>query len=736
MKASHPVMSEVPGCAGGVRFLKRRAVEALQAPWPRCQDLPAQSFGVPRGEDFVVAVSHAWGYQAHPDPLGHKIEPLQKLLEQAEAVHEPKGATLVFADFISTPQRPFARGQRPRCPDEDEAFARAMGALPMIFLSADATLHLDVPLAEEADDMEEVEVPLDEFDGVPLQAIGCALQVFDFRAGVSSLLDPFDVVVEVGKRRVSAAEGLELLRSSTARQQSGWASCCTERQVVRVKRAPFGQRNISSANVRGWIFLERFASMVKAAMVHESQATRVAFSNSQAVLDEIFEGARRLRDAARGGRNRLHAAFEHFAWVLDEKRFTATSLDKQLGAAAPGAARGGAASGPGGDRRLALDLMRELLRCLEQRWLPAEPPRQLLCLGSCLACERPCRAAPPGRPAELPAPARKEQRGLSPERLRAEAPEVGEAAAAPGPPAVRRATEEHAAAGRRLAVPVWECEGGGRAEVHVLFLALQWRLPWAAQERAAELLAERLCPELAAKLWVLNCEVLDQQLLTQVEPLPKLHAQLVETIQALPLHEKFVIVDSSGGWLTPVLWRLAGRLAGALVLNAGAFLGEELDASPKHEVLSNVFAWPSGMAAQRDIARQLEELPRWAFAVSVEERRAQLARYRAALQSAPASFWRWYRYVSSDLRAAARVYRSLPELPLERLVLAVSALGPAALTHEPATRLQQLAPGASFVHIPESKVLWELEGDGPVLRVASALRGLLSTHRPRETCSL
>ena len=50
-----------------------------------------------------------------------------------------------------------------------------------------------------------------------------------------------------------------------------------------MKRSPFGLRNTIPSDDRGWIFLERFTTMVRCAMLPPEAFDSVVFSNSKAV---------------------------------------------------------------------------------------------------------------------------------------------------------------------------------------------------------------------------------------------------------------------------------------------------------------------------------------------------------------------------------------------------------------------------------------------------------------------
>merc|ERR1719330_534207 len=93
-----------------------------------------------------------------------------------------------------------------------------------------------------------------------------------------------------------------------------------------LQSAQFGKRNTLSANVKGWIYLERFASMVKVAMTHKSQIDGLVFTNSDVIRAQIFSGGERLRAAVAQGC--LKQELDRFAEELGEKQFSAASIDK------------------------------------------------------------------------------------------------------------------------------------------------------------------------------------------------------------------------------------------------------------------------------------------------------------------------------------------------------------------------------------------------------------------------
>jgi len=112
----------------------------------------------------------------------------------------------------------------------------------------------------------------------------------------------------------------------TARRLAQWEDAPA---IAELHREPFGRRNLCPAGMRGWIFLERFCSMIKMAMVDCGLAA-VAFSNSEAIMAQLHEGSARLKLAAKIGKERLKEVLEGFLEELQVKSFSAVSVDKEL----------------------------------------------------------------------------------------------------------------------------------------------------------------------------------------------------------------------------------------------------------------------------------------------------------------------------------------------------------------------------------------------------------------------
>ena len=167
----------------------------------------------------------------------------------------------------------------------------------------------------------------------------------------------FDIVVGIDSTEV--AQRVSVVEVSVAAAKG-------EGKVL-VRRSPYGQPNKAPLDQRGWIYLERFVSMVKVAMVDETEASRVVFSNSRRVLEEILGGGMILRRAAQDSESVLERTLEDFFDVLASKTFGGASTDKLLN---EDFLKSFSPHGPpaDGDREVVATIMRDMVRSLPARW--------------------------------------------------------------------------------------------------------------------------------------------------------------------------------------------------------------------------------------------------------------------------------------------------------------------------------------------------------------------------------
>jgi len=304
-----------------VDLLHLSALAMLPYPWPRNQELPRSAVATPSEEDLVLAVSHTWSYQRHPDPLGTESALICDLAKQATAKHSPTAHTLVFCDFVSVSQQPFQEGQPERTEEQTQLFQAALRAMPQLYILADAVLHLEPQTCKTVPgDAELFSVECSRLDGLALSEMAGDVWISGWGdATRSSDFGLFDQILSVNGVIVNCIYDFEEARRSALQQKVT--------PIAQLKRSPFGETNSCPAGDRGWIYLERFCSMIKVAMLDESESDHVIFSNSAEVLAQIGEGGQKLKEAALAGKKALRAVFESFLEELNKKKFNGVSVD-------------------------------------------------------------------------------------------------------------------------------------------------------------------------------------------------------------------------------------------------------------------------------------------------------------------------------------------------------------------------------------------------------------------------
>lgn len=363
-EAEHLINLALPE-SPSVYLIRANAVQHLSAPWPRCQEFHASmnSCETPTISDLVIAVSHMWYFQAHPDPLGEKSSVMAKLIQNARDVCKPQGQTFAFLDFLSICQRPFRLGQADRSPQEMKNFESALRAMPLLFFYADTIVLLDTQCKSDVPhEGRVVTVTGAEMSRVCLSQMGGSVQVTTVqrstslkaspRAGNTLTVGPFDTVLSGNGKKMYSIESVRKLCKNEA---SGTSSS------FQVQKAPFGKKSLTSPSERGWIYLERFIAMVKVAMAGKSERHKVVFSDSPALLKEIIEGGEALRNAAEGGSDSLRAALDQHFEELNRKVFAAISTDKAKGT-------GNGSKTSTSDRDAVAGIMRAMVNHLAKRW--------------------------------------------------------------------------------------------------------------------------------------------------------------------------------------------------------------------------------------------------------------------------------------------------------------------------------------------------------------------------------
>ena len=85
--ATHPLEIHAPGAVISIRFMRLDYIlKSLQAPTPRRQEMPEEAYGVLHENCLLIATSHAWFWQGHPDPEGVKLNILKRFAKSVRFV--------------------------------------------------------------------------------------------------------------------------------------------------------------------------------------------------------------------------------------------------------------------------------------------------------------------------------------------------------------------------------------------------------------------------------------------------------------------------------------------------------------------------------------------------------------------------------------------------------------------------------------------------------------------------
>eukprot|EP00448_Togula_jolla_P030338 CAMPEP_0170622178 /NCGR_PEP_ID=MMETSP0224-20130122/28989_1 /TAXON_ID=285029 /ORGANISM="Togula jolla, Strain CCCM 725" /LENGTH=864 /DNA_ID=CAMNT_0010948473 /DNA_START=55 /DNA_END=2650 /DNA_ORIENTATION=+ len=813
----HPVCSAGSDLHKSIEFVRFSALPSLPYPWPRNQDLPRDIIATPSADDLVLAVSHTWFYQRHPDPLGVESVLICQLARQALAEHQSSGDAMIFCDYLSVTQRPFKYGQCERTDSQQKLFKAALAAMPRLYLLADAVLHVEPPSPVEtvSPDGEVISVDCSVLAGAELAEFASEVQVVGWRQNVERQenFGLFDRVIGIdGVPMHSMADVKEALYFAQKKLDASYGK---ERTMALIERAPFGTRNLCPAGERGWIYLERFCSMIKVAMVDESEIHRVIFSNSEAILRQIRAGGMKLREAAMAGEEKLKEVLDCFLQELQEKKFSGVSVDALKCSHIHGcdASQMGPSNHDGG-RATVARIMKELVADLPKHWtaqVNQQRQRQLVlavnrgdvgavlcCLGlgvdpnfqdemgtSCLhsAARRgdlPIVQALIDHGADLTL---QDSRGQTPAHViplfaNQETVQLFDMLTTPqvlsltsnvgvcvferfsvyswtaceGKPFEALQRSLQAIQKQRLSlrgqfvaktfsfravvdshqlgisdnsgcqyssfvskegttVHVWE-PTGGESELSILYLSMPFLLPWSMQMPTCEALAAAVCGEFKAKLFVL----------THGFPYPPkegallsdFHADLLKIIDELPLKAPFVLLDSTNGLCSALLWPLRDRLAGAMLVNPAAFFSEEDRNSTTHKKISAMISRWSKKLWLREISFVRDVLIDWVVGepsfvdTLVEKAQEALGVSNQDCWDFSAALYHW---------TCGEITESLVDknsLDL-RVTLACSQHGPQMLCHDSVQRLHKLLPQSKIFYIPSSKGLWQVENPGDVI---------------------
>jgi len=237
----HPLEKNNPVFVQHVDFVTLEFLETARHPVPKNQRLDRkQAFGVLTGRSVLVALSHGWFYQMHPDPQGVKIDIIVKQFGPRLREKYPETQILFFFDFLSVPQWP-------RTDAEDQIFRVAMKHMNSVYVYCDLVLFIETKLPIVDMILRTANVRVSDYEWTQ----------FVDTVQVASIDNPpsgpqqYDCIVKCDDKTIENVEELKTFNSST--------------HLVTYLKQPFGRPNTIINDDRGWLFLERITIAIKAA---------------------------------------------------------------------------------------------------------------------------------------------------------------------------------------------------------------------------------------------------------------------------------------------------------------------------------------------------------------------------------------------------------------------------------------------------------------------------------------
>eukprot|EP00940_MAST-03C_sp_MAST-3C-sp2_P002698 g2698.t1 len=285
----HPLIKEDPEIESSIRFVRIEFYETIRAPVPRYQEMPIEAFGKLHGRAVLAAVSQPWFYQYHPDPRGKKLKILQEILFPTLRKRYPHTDILIFNDWMCCPQRP-------RTEEDERRFSNAMKKMNNVYLYCDTTLHIHTTLPP-------IDVsPLTKFRVRPkdysfANFVDNAVQVAGASNGANAGLRKGDIV----RKMYMGPSNTKEVDVRDAKQIGQAIDSCNDDGTILlgVRRCPFGRRNPIPCDDRGWVFIERVTTAVKAASAGKEAFDAIVLSNSCELSDQIYRYSDLLRRSVR-----------------------------------------------------------------------------------------------------------------------------------------------------------------------------------------------------------------------------------------------------------------------------------------------------------------------------------------------------------------------------------------------------------------------------------------------------
>jgi len=279
-------------------------------------------------------------------------------------------------------------------------------------------------------------------------------------------------------------------------------------------------------------------------------------------------------------------------------------------------------------------------------------------------------------------------------------------------------------------VHVWESLDP--PEVNILAFHHGSLLPWSIHKSALTLVAQHLCRRHRVRMLALQLESLP---FGNRMSMASFNIHMVRYVDSLRLDGPLVLFASGPGPAVQLLWKLNTRLSGALVLNCSRFRPKSYLGSSQHEQDELRQTNLAGLVHARRIDVLTASLIHHnVFAHCPEDLILAENTLHGSYCDCHPAFWRCAEYATSwTVAQTTQQLQNAPAIKLPSVMVACGGLADTE-THASTLRLQEKLVGSSVRYIPESCLMWELEGQDQQRSVAALLHDLLTevTSSPHD----
>ena len=292
----HPLEKHDPVLVKHVDFVTLEFLEKAKHPIPKNQLLNKQeAFSELTGRSVLVALSHGWFYQMHPDPHAVKIDIVVKEFGPRLRKTYPETQILFFFDFLSVPQWP-------RTEAEDKIFRVAMKHMNSVYVHCDLVLFIETELPKIDQTLHTATIRVSDYEWTQFLD---TIQVASEKTPDDGP-QQYDCVVKCDQKSIHTVDDLKIFTSA---------------HVVSYLKRPFGRPNTILNDDRGWLFLERITIAIKAATAGAHRFDDIVLSNDEELRTQVYKWMRMLLCVAKE-KSKLRRTLQHFDGILKTKRFS------------------------------------------------------------------------------------------------------------------------------------------------------------------------------------------------------------------------------------------------------------------------------------------------------------------------------------------------------------------------------------------------------------------------------